>query len=63
MKVTIETDSPEEAQQMISAIHISADLEDFNQYLRSLLKYSDKECYSVEKIHEVFWQQLGKYIE
>lgn len=61
MKITIETDSPEEAQQMISAIHISADLEDFNQYLRSLLKYSDKEC--VEKVHEVFWQRLGKYIE
>lgn len=63
MKVTIETDSPEEAQQMISAIHISADLEDFNQYLRSLLKYSDKEFCSVEKVHEVFWQRLGKYIE
>lgn len=63
MKVTIETDSPEEAQQMISAIHISADLEDFNQYLRSLLKHSEKDTSILEGVHEVFWQRLGKYIE
>jgi hypothetical protein len=63
MKITIETDSPEEAQQMISSAHLSADLEDFNQYLRRLLKSSDEDIETVEKIHGVFWDVLGKYLE
>jgi hypothetical protein len=63
MKITIETDSPEEAQQMISSAHLSADLEDFNQYLRRLLKSSDEDIETVEKIHGVFWDVLGKHLE
>jgi hypothetical protein len=63
MKITIETDSPEEAQQMISSAHFSSDLEDFNQYLRRLLKSSDEDIETVEKIHGVFWDVLGKYLE
>jgi hypothetical protein len=63
MKITIETDNPDEAQQMISSAHFSADLEDFNQYLRRLLKSSDEDIETVEKIHGVFWDVLGKYLE
>jgi hypothetical protein len=63
MKITIETESPEIAQQMISSAHFSADLEDFNQYLRRLLKSSDEDIETVEKIHGVFWDVLGKYLE
>jgi hypothetical protein len=63
MKITIETESPEIAQQMISSAHFSADLEDFNQYLRRLLKSSDEDIETVEKIHGVFWDTLGKYLE
>jgi hypothetical protein len=63
MKITIETDNPDEAQQMISSAHFSADLEDFNQYLRRLLKSSDEDIETVEKIHGVFWDTLGNYLE
>ena len=63
MKITIETDNPEEAQQMILSAHFSADLEDFNQYLRRMLKHSDDDVETVEKIHGVFWDTLGKYLE
>jgi hypothetical protein len=63
MKITIETESPEEAQQMISSAHFSADLEEFNQYLRRILKSSDEDIETVEKIHGVFWDTLGKYLE
>jgi hypothetical protein len=38
-------------------------LEDFNQYLRRLLKSSDEDIETVEKIHGVFWDILGKYLE
>jgi hypothetical protein len=63
MKITIETESPEIAQQMLLSAHFSADLEDFNQYLRRLLKSSDEDIEAVEKIHGVFWDTLGKYLE
>jgi hypothetical protein len=63
MKITIETDNPDEAQQMILSAHFSSDLEDFNQYLRRLLKSSDEDIETVEKIHGVFWDVLGKYLE
>jgi hypothetical protein len=63
MKITIETESPEKAQQMLLSDHFSADLEDFNQYLRRLLKSSDEDIETVEKIHGVFWDVLGKYLE
>jgi hypothetical protein len=63
MKITIETESPEIAQQMLLSAHFSADLEDFNQYLRRLLKSSDEDIETVEKIHGVFWDTLGKYLE
>ena len=63
MKITIETDNPEEAQQMILSAHFSADLEEFNQYLRRLLKHSNDDVETVEKIHGVFWESLGKYLE
>jgi hypothetical protein len=63
MKITIETESPEIAQQMLLSAYFSADLEDFNQYLRRLLKSSDEDIETVEKIHGVFWDVLGKYLE
>jgi hypothetical protein len=63
MKITIETESPEIAQQMLLSDHFSADLEDFNQYLRRLLKSSDEDIETVEKIHGTFWDILGKYLE
>jgi hypothetical protein len=63
VEITIKTESPEEAQQMISSAHFSADLEEFNQYLRRLLKSSDEDIETVEKIHGVFWDILGKYLE
>jgi hypothetical protein len=63
MKITIETESPEIAQQMISSAHFSADLEEFNQYLRRMLKHSNDDVETVEKIHGVFWDTLGKYLE
>lgn len=63
MEITIKTESPEEAQQMLLSAHFSSDLEDFNQYLRRLLKSSDEDIETVEKIHGVFWDILGKYLE
>ena len=63
MEITIKTESPEIAQQMLLSAHLSADLEDFNQYLRRLLKSSDEDIETVEKIHGVFWDVLGKYLE
>ena len=48
---------------MILSAHFSADLEDFNQYLRRMLKHSDDDVETVEKIHGVFWDTLGKYLE
>ena len=48
---------------MILSAHFAADLEDFNQYLRRLLKHSDENIETVEKIHAVFWETLGKYLE
>ena len=63
MEITIKTESPEIAQQMLMSAHFSSDLEDFNQYLRRLLKSSDEDIETVEKIHGVFWDTLGKYLE
>jgi hypothetical protein len=63
VEITIKTESPEVAQQMLMSAHFSADLEDFNQYLRRLLKSSDGDIETVEKIHGVFWDVLGKYLE
>jgi hypothetical protein len=63
VEITIKTESPEIAQQMLLSAHFSADLEDFNQYLRRLLKSSDEDIETVEKIHGVFWDILGKYLE
>ena len=63
MEITIKTESPEVAQQMLMSAHFSSDLEDFNQYLRRLLKSSDEDIETVEKIHGVFWDTLGKYLE
>ena len=63
MEITIKTESPEIAQQMLLSAHFSSDLEDFNQYLRRLLKSSDEDIETVEKIHGVFWDVLGKYLE
>ncbi len=63
MEITIKTESPEIAQQMLMSAHFSSDLEDFNQYLRRLLKSSDEDIETVEKIHGVFWDVLGKYLE
>jgi len=63
VEITIKTESPEVAQQMLMSAHFSADLEDFNQYLRRLLKSSDEDIETVEKIHGVFWDILGKYLE
>jgi hypothetical protein len=63
VEITIKTESPEIAQQMLLSAHFSADLEDFNQYLRRLLKSSDEDIETVEKIHGVFWDVLGKYLE
>jgi hypothetical protein len=63
VEITIKTESPEIAQQMLLSAHLSADLEDFNQYLRRLLKSSDEDIETVEKIHGVFWDVLGKYLE
>jgi len=63
VEITIKTESPEIAQQMLMSAHFSADLEDFNQYLRRLLKSSDEDIETVEKIHGVFWDILGKYLE
>ena len=63
MEITIKTESPEIAQQMLLSAHFSSDLEDFNQYLRRLLKSSDEDIETVEKIHGVFWDILGKYLE
>jgi hypothetical protein len=63
VEITIKTESPEQAQQMLLSAHLSADLEDFNQYLRRLLKSSDEDIETVEKIHGVFWDILGKYLE
>jgi hypothetical protein len=48
---------------MLLSAHFSSDLEDFNQYLRRLLKSSDEDIETVEKIHGVFWDTLGKYLE
>jgi hypothetical protein len=63
VEITIKTESPEIAQQMLMSAHFSSDLEDFNQYLRRLLKSSDEDIETVEKIHGVFWDILGKYLE
>jgi hypothetical protein len=63
VEITIKTESPEVAQQMLMSAHFSSDLEDFNQYLRRLLKSSDEDIETVEKIHGVFWDTLGKYLE
>jgi hypothetical protein len=63
VEITIKTESPEIAQQMLMSAHFSSDLEDFNQYLRRLLKSSDEDIETVEKIHGVFWDTLGKYLE
>jgi hypothetical protein len=63
VEITIKTESPEIAQQMLMSAHFSSDLEDFNQYLRRLLKSSDEDIETVEKIHGVFWDVLGKYLE
>jgi hypothetical protein len=63
VEITIKTESPEAAQQMLMSAHFSSDLEDFNQYLRRLLKSSDEDIETVEKIHGVFWDILGKYLE
>jgi hypothetical protein len=63
VEITIKTESPEIAQQMLLSAHFSSDLEDFNQYLRRLLKSSDEDIETVEKIHGVFWDILGKYLE
>jgi hypothetical protein len=63
VEITIKTESPEVAQQMLMSAHFSSDLEDFNQYLRRLLKSSDEDIETVEKIHGVFWDILGKYLE
>jgi len=63
VEITIKTESPEVAQQMLMSAHFFADLEDFNQYLRRLLKSSDEDIETVEKIHGVFWDILGKYLE
>jgi hypothetical protein len=63
VEITIKTESPEVAQQMLMSAHFSSDLEDFNQYLRRLLKSSDEDIETVEKIHGVFWDVLGKYLE
>jgi hypothetical protein len=63
VEITSKTESPEIAQQMLMSAHFSSDLEDFNQYLRRLLKSSDEDIETVEKIHGVFWDILGKYLE
>ena len=63
MKVTLETDDVDEAHQMILAMNVLADLDDFRRYLRDKLKYAVEDVSIVEEIYGEFCQGVGKHLE
>ena len=63
MKVTLETDDVDEAHQMILAMNVLADLDDFRRYLRDKLKYAVEDVSVVEEIYAEFCEGVGKHLE
>ena len=63
MEVTIKTDNIDEAHQMILAMNVLADLDDFRRYLRDKLKYSIEDVQTVEEIYGEFCKGVGKHLE
>ena len=63
MEVTIKTDDIDEAHQMILAMNVLADLDDFRRYLRDKLKYSIEDVQTVEEIYGEFCEGVGKHLE
>ncbi len=63
MKVTLETDDVDEAHQMILAMNVLADLDDFRRYLRDKLKYAVEDVSVVEEIYGEFCEGVGKHLE
>ena len=63
MKVTLETDDVDEAHQMILAMNVLADLDDFRRYLRDKLKYAVEDVSIVEEIYGEFCEGVGKHLE
>lgn len=63
MKVTLETDDVDEAHQMILAMNVLADLDDFARYLRDKLKYAVADVQTIEEIYGEFCEGVGKHLE
>lgn len=63
MEVTIKTDNIDEAHQMILAMNVLADLDDFRRYLRDKLKYAVEDVSVVEEIYGEFCEGVGKHLE
>lgn len=63
MEVTIKTDDIDEAHQMILAMNVLADLDDFRRYLRDKLKYAVEDVSVVEEIYGEFCEGVGKHLE
>lgn len=63
MEVTIKTDCVDEAHQMILAMNVLADLDDFRRYLRDKLKYAVEDVSVLEEIYGEFCQGVGKHLE
>jgi len=63
VEVTIKTDDIDEAHQMILAMNVLADLDDFRRYLRDKLKYAVGDVSVVEEIYGEFCEGVGKHLE
>ena len=63
MEVTIKTDNIDEAHQMILAMNVLADLDDFRRYLRDKLKYAVADVQTIEEIYGEFCESVGKHLE
>jgi virulence-associated protein VapD len=63
VEVTIKTDNIDEAHQMILAMNVLADLDDFRRYLRDKLKYAVEDVSVVEEIYGEFCEGVGKHLE
>lgn len=63
MEITIKTEDVDEAHQMILAMNVLADLDDFRRYLQDKLKYAVADVQTVEEIYGEFCEGVGKHLE
>jgi len=65
MKIVIETDEKDEAMNMLNASHCLCALDDFKDFLRSILKYREitqEQSDIVEEIRDRFFEDLGQFL-